>query len=451
MTLSPRPWIATDDTIRALAGAFDARELDDRHRALLDAVAENRRIHEVECINLNPATNIMNPAAEAMLAAGLGSRPSLGHPGDKYEMGLEAIERIEVYAATLACEVFRARHAEIRVASGAMANLYAFMACCRPGDTVIVPPASIGGHVTHHHAGAAGLYGLNIVEAPVDAGRYTVDVDALETLARQCSPRLVTIGGSLNLAHHPVAEIRAIADRHGAKVLFDAAHLSGLIAGDAWPNPLAAGAHLVSMSTYKSLGGPPSGLLLINDDELAERVDAIAFPGLTANFDAAKSAALVVTLLDWLACGREYASKMVETCADLHRNLVENDIPVFAAERLAPITHQLAVEAAPFAGGQAMARTLRGVNLLACGIGLPLPAVAGDLNGLRLGTPETTRRGFAGEAIGVIARCIADALTGRRPAAQVRDTVTALSAAHRELHYLRATPGEVDGASVHSR
>ncbi len=95
-------------------------------------IRQNRQIHEQDCFNLNPATNVMNPAAEAVLAAGLGSRPSLGYPGDKYEMGLEAIEEIEVITAQLCAEVFDAKYAEIRVASGAMANLYGFMALCKP-------------------------------------------------------------------------------------------------------------------------------------------------------------------------------------------------------------------------------------------------------------------------------------------------------------------------------
>ncbi len=436
-TLAPRPWIATDEHIRELADRFGALDLDGRHRALLEATAENHRIHDVECINLNPATNIMNPAAEKLLAAGLGSRPSLGHPGEKYEMGLEAVERIEVYAAALACEVFRARYAEIRVASGAMANLYAFMACCKPGDTVIVPPASIGGHVTHHGPGAAGLYGLNVVEAPVDAAHYTVDVDALAALARRTRPRLITIGGSLNLAHHPVAALRRVADECGAYLLFDAAHLSGVIAGGCWPDPLDDGAHLMTMSTYKSLGGPPAGLLVTNDADVARRVDAIAFPGLTANFDVAKSAALAVTLLDWLAFGTEYAEKMLETCAELQRSLLQNDVPVFAGQSLGGHSHQLAIEARDFGGGQAMARVLREANLLACGIGLPLEPVAGDMNGLRLGTPECVRRGMGGDEMTSIGAWIADVMFRRRPVAAVRDDVMALSAAHRQLHYVR--------------
>ncbi|MBX4421335.1 hypothetical protein K4H00_25345, partial [Mycobacterium tuberculosis] len=81
------------------------------------------------------------------------------------------------------------------------------------------------------------------------------------------------------------------------------AHLCGMIAGGQWANPLDEGAHLMSMSTYKSLGGPTHGLLLSNDAELSERIDAIAFPGMTANFDAAAVAALGVTLADWIATG----------------------------------------------------------------------------------------------------------------------------------------------------
>jgi glycine hydroxymethyltransferase len=148
-----------EDTARATSTAIDAN--------IERLIVANTKIHDVDCINLNPATNVLNPRAEAILARGLGSRPSLGYPGNKYEIGLEAIERIEVIAAELAAEIFKARYAEIRVASGAMANLYAFMAMAKPGDAIIVPPTTIGGHVTHHQAGCAGLYGLNIHAAPL--------------------------------------------------------------------------------------------------------------------------------------------------------------------------------------------------------------------------------------------------------------------------------------------
>src|SRR4029079_13259776 len=117
-----------------------------------------------------------------------GARPSLGYPGDKYEMGLEAIEEIEVIAAELAAEGFEAKYAEIRVGSGARPNLYGFMALSKPGDTIIAPPASIGGHVTHHADGCAGLYGLRTLDAPVDIENYTIDIPALRVLAHEQKP-----------------------------------------------------------------------------------------------------------------------------------------------------------------------------------------------------------------------------------------------------------------------
>ncbi len=119
-------------------------------------------------------------------------------------------------------------------------------------------------------------------------------MEALCKLAKNVKPKLITIGGSLNLFPHPVGEIRSIADEVAAKVLFDAAHQCGIIAGEAWPNPLKEGAHIMTMSTYKSLAGPAGGLIVTCEANLAERLDAVAFPGMTANFDAAKSAALAI-------------------------------------------------------------------------------------------------------------------------------------------------------------
>lgn len=378
-------------------------------------IHRNREIHEKDCFNLNPATNVMNPRAEAALSAGLGSRPSLGYPGDKYEMGLEAIEEIEVICAELCAEIFQANYAEIRVASGALSNLYGFMAICQPGDHIIVPPASIGGHVTHHKGGCAGLFGLNIHEAPVNADGFTVDVAALKNLAQNVQPKLITIGGSLNLFPHPVREIREIADKVGAKVLFDAAHQCGMIAGGAWPNPLTEGAHLMTMSTYKSLAGPAGGLIVSNDAEIAERLDAIAFPGMTANFDAAKSAALAITMLDWKTHGAAYADAMINVAKSLAKELNGLSIPIFAEKNGFTASHQFAIEAAAFGGGQTASKRLRQAGFLACGIGLPLADVAGDLNGLRIGTPELVRWGVTDAHTKKLAALIARALTTNNP------------------------------------
>ena len=436
--LAPRPWVpsACETRVQGIAATCDAPSsaLADRIDQLIDL---NQEIHDAECFNLNPATNVMNPRAEAALARGLGSRPSLGYPGDKYEMGLEAIEEIEVIAAELAAQVFGARYAEIRVASGALANLYGFMALAKPGDSIIAPPGSIGGHVTHHADGCAGLYGLTTHAAPIDADGYTIDITALRDLAHAVRPKIITVGGSLNLFPHPVAEVRKVADEVGAKVLFDAAHQCGIIAGGVWANPLVEGAHLMTMSTYKSLGGPAGGLIVTNDAEIAQRLDAIAFPGLTANFDAAKSAALALTLLDWRDHGHAYAKAMVDLARALAQELVNLGLPVFAADKGATQSHQFAIEAAAFGGGQAASKKLRKAGFLACGIGLPLPPVPGDLNGLRIGTPELVRRGVTPADAPALAALIAEGLRSNAPET-VAPRTRALRARFRGLHYVNA-------------
>jgi glycine hydroxymethyltransferase len=435
--LVARPWVpaACEALIERIAGetAAPSDKVADRIEAL---IRRNAEIHDRDCFNLNPATNVMNPHAEAALSRGLGSRPSLGYPGDKYEMGLEAIEEIEVICAELAAEVFRAHYAEIRVFSGAMANLYGFMALTKPGDAIIAPPATIGGHVTHHKSGCAGLYGLVSHPAPVDTDGYTVDLDGLRALALRVRPKLITIGGSLNLFPHPVRAVRAIADEVGAKVLFDAAHQCGIIAGGTWANPLAEGAHLMTMSTYKSLGGPAGGLIVTNDALIAEALDHIAYPGMTANFDAGRVAALALTLLDWRDYGADYAGKMISVAQALAAALEAEGLPVFAAARGATASHQFAVEAAGFGGGQAASQTLRRAGFLACGIGLPVAEVRGDLNGLRIGTPELVRRGVTEADAPQLARFIAEALRGNDPAA-LAPRVAGFRRQFSGLHYVR--------------
>lgn len=437
-SLSSRPWVPAhcETLVQRIAGETalaTSAQIDIR----LDQLAEaNKTIHERQCFNLNPATNVMNPRAEAMLSAGLGSRPSLGYPGDKYEMGLEAIEEIEVIAAELCAEIFSAKYAEIRVASGAMANLYGFMALTNPGDAVIVPPASIGGHVTHHNAGCAGLYGLDIHQAPIRSDGYTIDVDGLRALAEKVRPRLITIGGSLNLLPHPVAEVRAIADEVGARVLFDAAHQCGIIAGRTWPNPLAQGAHLMTMSTYKSLGGPAGGLIVSNDADIVERLDHIAFPGMTANFDAAKSAALAITMLDWREHGTAYGAAMVELAKALAAALDAHGVPVHGKAFGYTQSHQFATEAARYGGGQTASRKLRKAGFLACGIGLPGAEVAGDMNGLRIGTPELVRWGITPDHADKLTGLIARALTSNDPESLAGEVATYRQQFDR-LHFIR--------------
>jgi glycine hydroxymethyltransferase len=193
----------------------------------------------------------------------------------------------------------------------------------------------------------------------------------------------------------------------------------------------------MTMSTYKSLGGPAAGLIVTNEAKIAERLDAIAYPGLTANFDAAKSAALAMTLLDWKVHGRPDGQAMAGTAKALASALAADGEPVFARDRGMTTSHQFAIEAAAFGGGQTAAKLLRQANILSCGIGLPIAEVAGDLNGLRMGTPEIVRWGMTPDDMPTLARFISDVLTGKRSAQSVAPEVAAWRSGFNKLHFVR--------------
>ena len=223
------------------------------------------------------------------------------------------------------------------------------------------------------------------------------------------------VGGSLVLRPYPVAEVRRIADEVGAYLLFDATHVAGLVAGAAFPSPLEEGAHIMTCSTYKSFGGPPGGLVLTNSPELAERIDHIAYPGLTANLDLSRIAGLVVAAADLIEFGSDYARSCIANAQALAAALAAEGFVVHAAGAAFTTTHHLALEAAPLGGGTTAARGLEKANILASGIPLPSPPVAGDTNGLRLGTQEITRWGLEPEDMADVARLMAGADRLRGP------------------------------------
>jgi len=440
-TIADKPWLPADcarvvsEIEQVLARANDLSAIDARIAAL---VSDHEQLLDRESLGLNAGTNIMNPKAAAYLARSLGNRPSLGYPGDKYEMGMEHAAEIEVITENLVKRLFKAPYAEIRVGSGALANLYAFMATCRPGDTIMAFTGEMGGHVTHHEAGAAGLYGLKTVPVPFDGAAMTIDLEALRREAKKLRPKLITVAGSLCLYPYPVREVRAIADEVGAHVLYDAAHMAGIIAGGRFQQPLAEGAQLMTMSTYKAFGGPPSGLVLTTEKEIAERLDRIAYPGLTANFDLGKTAALAISVLDLLEHGEAYADQAIRNARRLGAALAGVGVAVHGVgQRPRTDSHHLALPAQAHGGGQNASKRLARANIMMCGIGLPLAPVEGDLNGIRIGTQEVTRLGMGEEAMAEIARLMARVLVAGEAPERVRADVIDFRKAYQRLAFIR--------------
>src|SRR5487761_2533139 len=424
-----RPWLTATEATRVdeLLSLFSGISQGEAATRIAAAARRSDHAYDEESLVLYAGTNVMDPQARALLASSLGSRPSLGYPGAKYETGLEEAEVIETGCLSLARQVFGAPYVEYRVASGSLANLYAFMALARPGDTLLplAPPA-------------AGLYGLRIVDVPWDAERMRVDSAALAEVARRERPRIILLGGSLVLFPYPVREARVIADEVGASLMYDAAHVSALVTTDGsahFQNPLEEGADVVTMSTYKSLGGPSGGMLLSRDPALAERIERIAYPGLTANFDDGRVAALAVSLAGISLYGAAYVAAMLANGQALATALAQQGLPVVAASHGYTATHHIALDARPFSGGDHAARRLATCAIHTSGIGLPGEDVTGDFNGLRFGVQEVTRWGMGPDEMRVIAALVADRLLDRRPADAIAHDARALKSDFQRLRY----------------
>lgn len=385
-------------------------------RGILDAHAE--KVDETGIV-LYAGTNVMTPAARRYLGSTLETRPSMGYPGDKYQPFVDHIEELEVLVTDLARRAFRADFAEIRIQSGTLANLAVYSTFAESGDTIAVLPEAAGGHISHHECGAPGIRGLKVVDLPYDAEALNVDLDRLPEFLSRHKPKIVVVGASLLLFAHPLARIRDMADEAGAILVYDAAHVDGIISGGHFQQPLAEGAHIVTSSTYKSLGGPSGGMILTNDASLAEKVSATVYPAMTANYNAGRLASLAITLAESLEFGEEYARACIANARRLAGSLEDEGFVVAGARRGFTDSHHVGVDAREFGGGSVAARMLAEAGIYLSGIGVPWQNEGEGYRGIRIGTQEITRRGMSPEDMGSIAGWMGDILFRRRDPTQV--------------------------------
>ncbi len=390
-----------------------------------------------QALCLYPGANILSPRVLALLGSVVASRASEGHPGAKYQTGLRWVEEAEVLATELIRRLFGAQYAEVRAISGSMANMAVLNSLTEPGDTIFSLSTPVGGHISHAKVGAAGYRRLDIHPIPYDAQGWEIRLDDLRREVKAHPPRLIIVGASLILFEYPLREIRAIADEVGALVMYDAAHVAGLIAGGVWQHPLREGAHVMTASTYKSFGGPPGGLVITDDAEIARGVDRAVFPGMTANFHTNRLAALAVGAAEMLEFGPDYARACVENAQALARAFREAGLTVAGEHKGFSDGHMLALDVSAQGGGKAAAAALETAHII-CNMNLlpwDPPRAVRDPSGVRLGVHEVTRWGMGPGEMAEIGRLFGDVLVNKRPLEAVRAEVLALKGRFDTLRY----------------
>jgi glycine hydroxymethyltransferase len=417
------PW-ATDaarERVRQIQAGSEPGTPEDLARAAR-AVRDHAESMDETGLVLYAGTNAMAGAVAHDVQ--LGVRPSLGDPGAKLQPGLAHLEILEVLTTRIVAATMRAPYADVRVQSATLANLAVYAGLTPVGATIAALPRWAGGHFSHHGDGAAGIRGHRVVELPYDVAAHDVDVSALPDFLDRERPSLVILGGTLMLFPHRLDRILGVVRAFGARVLYDASHVAGLIAGGRFQAPLDDGVDVVTFSTYKSYGGPPGGAIATRDPEVAERVFAAVHPGLTANFDAGRLRALGIAAADLLNHGAAYSARCIDAAQALGRALADAGLLVAGADGGFTESHHLAIVLPDaIAAVWAVGRLERaGIYVSAAQVGRERgPAAA-----LRLGTQELVRRGLTAADMSEVGGLIARVLTDGESPPEVLPKVAAL-------------------------
>ncbi|MFO8101971.1 MAG: serine hydroxymethyltransferase [Dehalococcoidia bacterium] len=392
---------------------------------------------ERQCNNVNLIASENYTSKDVLEAQGsvLTNKYAEGYPGKRYYGGCEHIDRAEALAIERAKKLFGADHANVQVVSGSTANMAAYMTLLDYGDAFMGMNLAHGGHLTH---GSAVSFSSKLYK-PIFYGvsRQTgwIDYDEVEKIAVENEPRLIIVGSSSYPRILDYEQFREIADKVGAKLIVDMAHVAGLIAAKVYPSPVPY-ADVITSTTHKTLRGPRGGLILC-PAKYAAAIDKAVFPGLQGgplmHIVAAKAAAFKeADHPDFVV----YQKAILENARALADELMAQGLSVITG---GTDKHLVMVDLTPTGvTGQDAESALSGVNITVNKNAIPFdPKPASITSGIRLGTPAITTRGFGVDEVRQIARIITRVIANiddEKVHQQARDEVN-------EMNLRFSTPG----------
>ncbi len=381
-----------------------------------------------ESLQLIASENFTSPAVLAAQGSVMTDKYAEGYPGRRYYGGCEFVDVAERLAIERAKQLFGAEHANVQPHSGAQANMAAYYALgVVNGDTVMAMSLAHGGHLTHGSPVNFSGKWFDIVGYGVRKDDELIDMDEVRKLAHEHRPRVIVAGYTAYPRHVDFAAFREIADEVGARLLVDAAHIAGLIAGGVHPSPVPHAA-AVTFTTHKTMRGPRGGTILCTAEH-AKAVDKAVFPmlqgGPQMHAIAGKAVAFREAQQPQYA---DYALRVVDNAAALSDALAAQGLRIVSG---GTDIHYLLADVTPLGltGAEAEERCER------AGIALNKNAIPYDQNppmvasGIRVGTPSVTTQGMNASDMRTVAELIGRALRGEEATA-VRDDVRQLATAH---------------------
>jgi len=350
-------------------------------------------VHRQESqIELIASENVVSPAVLAAMGSALTNKYAEGYPGKRYYGGCEEVDVAEELARERAKRLFGADHANVQPHSGSQANMAVYFSALKPGDTILAMNLAHGGHLTHGSPVNFSGQLYNIVPYGVKPDTETIDFDQVESLARQYRPRLIVCGATAYPRQIDAEAFKAIADSVGALLMFDMAHIAGLVAAKLHKDPVPF-CDFVTTTTHKTLRGPRGGMILCKSEQ-AKAVDKALFPGMQGgplmHVIAAKAVAFKEALKPEFAL---YQGRIVENARVLAEELVRRDFRLVSG---GTDNHLILVNLAGRGlTGRVMEEALDKAGLTVNKNSVPFdPQPPMVTSGIRLGTPAVTTRGF---------------------------------------------------------
>ena len=362
----------------------------------------NRQQNTIELI---ASENFTSEAVMAAAGTVLTNKYAEGKPEKRYYNGCEVIDKIEKIAQERVCKLFGMAHANVQPHSGAQANMAVFLYALKPGDKVLSMDLSNGGHLSHGSpVNFSGLF-FDVISYGVDENGY-IDYDEVEKLAVENKPKLIIAGASNYPRIIDFKRFREIADKVGAYLLADIAHIAGLVATGLHPSP-AGYAHFVTTTTHKTLRGPRGGVIMC-DEEHVLGIDKAVFPGTQGgpleHIIAAKAIAFKEAMSPEY---KEYCAQIVKNAKTLAQALVDNGLEVVSG---GTDNHLMTLDLRKIGRtGKDIANLLEEVHITANKNTVPNdPQSPFVTSGVRIGTPAVTTRGFNEDDMKVVGEIIAN-------------------------------------------
>jgi glycine hydroxymethyltransferase len=390
----------------------------DPDNAVFDLL-ETERIRQTTGLQLIASENFTSPAVMHATGSILTNKYSEGYPGKRYYGGNVNVDEIEALAISRVKQLFGAEHANVQPHSGASANMAVYLGLLNPGDTVLGLSLDHGGHLTHGSpVNASGIL-YNFKSYGVTSGEERIDFEEMRDLALEHRPKMIVAGTTSYPRRLDPEPFKAIADEVGALLMFDIAHLAGLVAGGAHPNPVPY-ADVVTFTTHKTLRGPRGGCILSKAVH-AQAIDKAVFPGSQGGPLEHAVAAKAVAFREALDPSfSAYAHQIVKNASALAAALTKEGFRLVSG---GTDTHLMVVDLRPF-DAECTGKVAQLV-LDEAGITLNKNTVPDDprspfvTSGVRIGTPSVTTQGMTEAEMPVIASLIAEALRHRDDAAAV--------------------------------